>query len=300
MGSIIWLASYPKSGNTWLRAFLANYLRNAPEPVDINELARIAPNEASRAYFERAQGGPLAGLSEAEIHGLRPKVHRLLAGAVERTGFLKTHLALTRLGGVATVTPEVTAGAIYILRNPLDVAESFMAFFGALADEVVAALNYDRTCLPGSGDQVVQHLGTWSAHVTGWTTAQGLRRLVLRYEDLLDEPEAAFARVTAFLGLPQDAERLRRAIRFSRFETLAGQEQAHGFVERPVQGQGQGQAQDRGQGQGQDRGAAFFRKGRAGGYRGALSQDQIASLLEAHREVMREFGYLTPDGRPSY
>ncbi len=53
MGNILWLASYPKSGNTWLRAFLANYLGNSAAGVDINDLQKFAPNEASRSYFER-------------------------------------------------------------------------------------------------------------------------------------------------------------------------------------------------------------------------------------------------------
>lgn len=282
MGAILWLASYPKSGNTWLRAFLANYLRNTQTPVDINDLAKFAPNEASRSYFERAYGGSVTGLGETEIHRLRPKVHRLLAGAIDHTAFLKTHLALTRIDGVATITPEVTAGAIYIVRNPLDVAASFMAFYNAPAEEVVAAMNFHGTCLPGSDTQVYQHLGTWRDHVTGWARAPGLRRLVLRYEDMARQPETTFDRAIRFLALPADAARLRRAIRFSRFEALSRQEKAHGFVERP------------------GKGAPFFRSGKLGGYRRSLTTDQIRRLIEGHREVMQEYGYLAPDGHPRY
>ncbi|MEJ2083836.1 MAG: sulfotransferase, partial [Acidobacteriota bacterium] len=38
MTGIVWLASYPKSGNTWLRAFLMNFLDPGKRPVDINQL----------------------------------------------------------------------------------------------------------------------------------------------------------------------------------------------------------------------------------------------------------------------
>ncbi|MBK8208712.1 MAG: hypothetical protein IPK78_00920 [Rhodospirillales bacterium] len=74
MGSIIWLASYPKSGNTWLRAFLANYLADTSMPVDINTLPDFAYGDMRAEYYAQLAGKPAAELSWPEINALRPKV----------------------------------------------------------------------------------------------------------------------------------------------------------------------------------------------------------------------------------
>ena len=280
MGGILWLASYPKSGNTWLRVFLANYFRNPAAPFDINELARFGVNEASRGFFEHVSARPVSELDDLEIYHLRPRVHRLIAGRTRDTAFVKTHCALTRIDGFPTVTPEVTEGAIYIVRNPLDVAASFGAFFGAEMPEVITALSSSTNELPTSDKQVHQYLGTWAEHVEGWADAPGMKRLLVQYEDMVRRPFKTFARVVEFLGLPKDKARLQKAIRFSGFEVLAGQEREHGFEERPEGAE------------------PFFRKGRIGDWRNVLSESQVDALVASQAAMMKRFGYLGADGRP--
>ena len=79
MAGILWLASYPKSGNTWLRIFLANVFANAKSAYNINDLKHYFLGEMSSDLYERVAGKPLSELSDADIHRLRPRVHRLLA-----------------------------------------------------------------------------------------------------------------------------------------------------------------------------------------------------------------------------
>ncbi len=68
MGAIIWLASYPKSGNTWLRAFLHNLLRNPSQPADINQLDRFALGDSQKMWYAEVADRPLADM--ASIGGL--------------------------------------------------------------------------------------------------------------------------------------------------------------------------------------------------------------------------------------
>lgn len=279
MVGILWLASYPKSGNTWMRAFLANYFRNPPTPFDINDLAQFMFNEATRALFERVAEKPVSELSDAEIYRLRPQVHRLIAAQARETVFVKTHCALTQIDGFPTVSPAVTQGAIYIVRNPLDVAASFCSFFGADPTEVVDALESKANDLPTTDDQVHQYLGTWTEHVRGWADAPGMTRLLVRYEDMVRQPFKTFGRVVEFLALPRDRARLRKAIRFSGFDVLASQEREHGFTERPG-------SVDR-----------FFQQGKIGAWRNVLSEAQARRLAGSQAESMRRFGYLDADGR---
>ncbi len=58
MGKIVWLASYPKSGNTWLRAFLHNYIKQPAEPQDINRLTEFSASEAAAAFFRKYEENP--------------------------------------------------------------------------------------------------------------------------------------------------------------------------------------------------------------------------------------------------
>ena len=106
---IIWLASYPKSGNTWVRLFLANLFSDARHPVDINKLPGFTFGEHRADFYETLSGRPLSALSDEEINRMRPEVHRHIAGSRRETIFVKTHAAITVLDGVATITPDVTA-----------------------------------------------------------------------------------------------------------------------------------------------------------------------------------------------
>lgn len=274
MAGILWLASYPKSGNTWLRIFLANLFANASRPVDINALGFLFYGEMSADLYEKVAGKPLAALDDEAIHKLRPKVHRLLAGLRPDTVFVKTHNAIAVWDGVSTVTPEVTAGAIYVVRNPLDVAVSYADHYGLAIGGAVEAMCASENRVLTQPGAVFQYLGDWSSHVLSWCEAPGLTRHVVRYEDLLADPQAAFAGVAEFLGVDAPRARLRRAIRFSAFAEARKQERRHGFRERSRSSK------------------AFFRAGRAEQWRQALTESQAERLIEAHRPTMQRFGYL--------
>lgn len=275
---ILWLASYPKSGNTWLRAFLANYLRNAPEPQDINALPEFALGDMRIEPYVRISGKEPAALSREQINRLRPQAHRQLAAAAPGLVPVKTHSAIAMVAGVPTITPEVTFGAIYVIRNPLDVAVSFAHHYAVSMDQAVNAICFRGLEIPAKEGHVVQIISDWSTHVRSWLNAPGLNLKTLRYEDMLASPRRAFSEVCAFLKMPKDEARLRQAIRHSSFKVLAGQERERGFVERA-------------------RGAdAFFRRGRAGSWREELTPAQVEAILGRHRPLMTELGYVSADG----
>lgn len=276
---ITWLASYPKSGNTWLRIFLTNYLLDGDSPADINAL-KGGPIASARQWFDEWAGVEASLLDDAVIERLRPDVYRCMARETPEMLYMKVHDAWGRTDrGEALFPADVTAGVIYILRNPLDIAASLANHYGVTIPEAVSKMgNADHSLarsLGGLNDQLHQRLGTWSGHVQSWLDTSGLPVCAVRYEDMLANPNTAFAEVVRFCELPFDKKRLQKAIEFSCFAEAQHQEQAKGFREQSAKSKG-----------------SFFRQGRSNGWREELSSDLVAQIVADHGTTMRRFGYL--------
>ncbi len=280
MSGIIWLASYPKSGNTWLRAFLANFLANREGPIPINELPNHILGDGFLIHYQPFVGRKIDDPDSEALDLIRPKVHTWIAGSSPQNTFVKTHSLLSSVRGVPLITPEATAGAIYIVRNPLDVAVSFAHHFKIPLQRAVDGLCADAYFLPATEEKVAQFIGGWSRHFNSWTKARGLRRHLVRYEDMLEKPLKAFGDLVRFLELPDERPRLKRAIDHASFDQLSNQESSTGFVESHPDGD-----------------TRFFRSGRVGGWRDELSTAQVDQLTEAHRDAMTRLGYLTKTGK---
>ena len=274
MGALIWLASYPKSGNTWLRAFLFNLLRNPPEPASINELDRFCIGESAGAWYARRAGRPLEGLEMAQIMALRPAVHRDFTQAFPDSVFVKTHNFLGECCGIPLHNMEVTAGAIYVVRNPLDVVISMADHFGVSLDAAIERLGDPSSATETSAAHAAEFHSDWSTHVKSWTGHENPGLHLMRYEDMLDKPNKSFRRLADFLGLTPPNDRLRRAIKFSSFDVLKTQERKTSFKERSEFSQ------------------AVFRAGRKQQWRTHLSRQQIDRIVAAHHEQMARFDYL--------
>ena len=277
MGHIIWLASYPKSGNTWLRAFLANLMANQTVPVPLADLPRYCDDEALPERFQALAGRPVTELDMAQLSALRPTVQTQIAGARDGITFVKTHNFLGYQDGFPLQHPGVTAGGIYVVRNPLDVAVSMTHHFGLTLDQAIDYLGDENTTTMTQHLWVSQVLTSWSTHVGSWADSAGANLLVVRYEDLLEKPTKTFAKIAALVGVKTDRARIERSIRHARFDTLASDERRQGFVEVS------------------DKAQRFFRVGRSNQWRNVLSADQIARIVERHREQMKRFRYI-PNG----
>jgi aryl sulfotransferase len=286
MKGIIWLASYPKSGNTWFRVFLTNLLRDADTPANINELESSSIASA-RGVFDNNLGFEASDLTADEIDRLRPELYIHLAENATETLFMKIHDAYTAVvDGMSLIPQAATAGSLYIIRNPLDVAVSFAHHNGldydtaisCMADEAFAVCRKtDRL-----HDQLRQKLFSWSGHVLSWVDVAPFPVCLLRYEDMKSHPLETFSRAVNFAGLPHSEEQIERALVFSAFDVVQQQEEADGFQEKSPTS------------------SRFFRKGKIGSWREELSEQQAQRIVHDHPEVMRRFGYLDENGEIVY
>jgi len=264
---IIWLASYPKSGNTWIRTFLANYILGN---VGINELRSFSLSDVRADFYLRAAGGRYDNVSFSDWLRHRQNALRLIHDAREGTHFVKTHNRIDSIEGLPLIPPALTAAAIYILRNPFDIAPSYARHIGTDLDTAIATMtarNHVAAAPPG----IYEVLGSWDTHVDSWTGARGLPMVTVRYEDLLADPKRGFAPIFDFLKITPHPRKLKQTIRATSFASLRQQEDAGGFVERPA---------------GMDK---FFHSGRAGGWRETLSDAQVAALYRAFEPTLRKW-----------
>jgi hypothetical protein len=275
MGKLVWIASYPKSGNTWMRAFLHNYIRRPDAPYDINRLTDLTASDVNAERYRRYDPRPASQYSIADVQRMRRLVHRDLTALDSTLVFVKTHNPLMLVEGAPLITPEVTAGAIYIVRDPRDIAVSFSRHRGRSIDDTIAFMADPEAATGGTDAKVYERFSTWSDHARSWTNRPDPRIQVVRYEAMLADPATVFAAQISWLGEAPPPDRLERAIRFSGFDELRAQEQARGFKER-VAGST----------------APFFGTGRAGAWRQVLTPAQQGRIERDHGAMMQRFGYL--------
>ena len=281
MSDIIWLASYPKSGNTWFRVFLTNLRGEKDEPAQINKL-NSAPIASARAIFDDEAGIEASDLTPDEIDRLRPEIYTHLAEEAEEALFMKVHDAyLSNDKNIPLFPKEATAGAIYIIRNPLDVLISFADHSGWNYDTAISKMA-DKTFAFCSKpkrlhNQLRQKLLSWSSHVKSWTEQTLFPVCVLRFEDMKQKPVETFEKAVRFSGLEYEREEILKALELSSFKELQRQEKENGFKEKSPSSE------------------MFFRKGEVGSWRDELTKKQVGQVIEDHKEVMHRFGYLGPN-----
>ena len=284
MSKLVWLASYPKSGNTWFRMIVANL--GAREPADINNLPVRGGIASGRREFEDATLLDSGLLSHDEADTLRPLAYEALARdgwldpeaeAGPHPRFMKVHDAYVRTPLGAPMF-AAAGRAILIVRDPRDVAPSVANHFHGRIDGAIRMMGAPDEALGKRVDsqphQMRQRLLDWSGHCASWLDQHDVAVHLVRYEDLAADPLVVFSAAMAFAGRDVSRADVVRAVDFARFERLQAQERAQGFKEWRAR-----------------EGRAFFRRGQAGGWRGELTGEQARRIEAAHGPMMRRLGY---------
>lgn len=233
---IVWLASYPKSGNTWTRAFLSNLatiLAGEQDALHVNAI-RFSLGENFISLYKQVCGFEPKPDDYRKVAEHRHRVHEVIADQFEGLIFCKTHNALVVDRGQPIINFAVTSGAIYIVRNPLDVVISLSHHINKPLDETIRVMATRDVETPINETRVHGVWGSWSQHVDSWTRKPHRAIYVMRYEDMLNEPGKTFGALARHLLLNPTAAELDLAIMRSSFESLRDQEGEEGFREKPA------------------------------------------------------------------
>ncbi|MEM7057396.1 MAG: sulfotransferase domain-containing protein [Pseudomonadota bacterium] len=271
--NIVWLASYPKSGNTWTRAFLMNYFMDPEKPLPINELHRFSNSDANTSLYSKVAGQKIDPTNHQVAMSLRPRVLNAIAGNGADINLVKSHNINDIAYGQPLIPANLTRTAVYILRNPLDMVLSYSRHFGMTIDKTIYAIGNKNNASKGDDSSVPQYMGKWSDHVLGWTRTRNFPVHVMRYEDMLAKPQESFGKLLSTLGFPLDDAKLAKAIEFSSFKELKRQESSYGFIEQSSKNEN------------------FFHSGQSDQWKSDLTAEQIAKVRQDHGKVMQKYGY---------
>lgn len=238
---------------------LAHYFMPPGQAPDINNIRRFTTGDVRKDFYDAANGGPFNTKDVNEWLRVRPKALALIAQSKPGTHFVKTHCQPIRVQGCDLIPPQLTVGAVYMLRNPFDLAPSFARHYSADVDTAIGQM-CDTDGMMGTESGMRDATGRWDDHVNNWTQVPGLPRHVVRYEDMLEAAPKTVRELLDFLSVKPDSARLARAIKATSFNQLKKQEEELGFQERP------------------DGMKRFFAKGEAGVWRDELTPEQVARI----------------------
>ncbi len=269
---IIWLASYPKSGNTWVRSFLSNYL-SSEENFEFNQLNTILkfPNKKIMKELE---------IDSSKFINIASNWSTMqnYINLKSDISYVKTHNALTTVNGYEFTNSKNTIGYIYLVRDPRDVVLSYASHIGKSVEETFLYLTNERymELLDDDIPHASALLGSWANNYNSWKNCDFSKGIIVRYEDLISDPEKNFLEIVKFLNkinsIEIDPIRIKKCCENTNFNKLKELENNQGFSEKGKNN--------------------FFRKGKAGDWKNNLNSKVRADIEEIFNIEMKELKYL--------
>ena len=221
---IIWLASYPKSGNTYVRAFLSAYYFSKNGQFDFSQILNIKqfPHEK---YFKQK----VNSISEASKQWI--PIQREI-NLNKKIKFFKTHSCLGNYQGNQFTSPETTLGAVYIVRDPRNVLTSLKNHYSFDDDKALKMItDKTRSLMSNNGSHAsLTYISSWAENYLSWFRNNQFRRLFVKYEDLITNKYETFRDIIVFTNTLMnkvegvDKSKLQKAIETTNFNVLKKKE----------------------------------------------------------------------------
>ena len=277
---IIWIASYPKCGNTWVRAFLSAYYYSSTGKFNFELLKKIK-QFPTREFF----GRKFKSVDEVADNWLKPQ--KIIKEKKELC-FLKTHNVYGAFKGKNFTTPEYTLGVINIVRDPRNVITSLMNHYTLSETDALNMISSIYRNLRDENDledfSNYSFISSWANNYNSWHNSKIKNKLLIKYEELEKETEKNFIKIVEFVNKligknnKVDLEKLRTSIKTTEFEVLKRQEISKGFFEAVTDKNGNKKI--------------FFNLGNKNNFEKILEKKTIDHIENSFKNEMRELGYL--------
>ena len=276
---IIWIASYPKSGNTWVRSLLSAYLYSNDGIFNFDLLKKI--NQfPSKQYFK---------FFLKDFRDIK-KVSDYWIAAQDRINlfndrpiFLKTHSALCTLENNSFTNKNNTKAVIYVVRDPRNLITSLSHHYSMNMEKAYFfIINKQQMTMASDWGKddfgIASVLGNWSTHYKSWKNIKFAPILIVKYEDLLNNTNNTFKSILNFLSrlmdIKIDEKKIINTVNSCSFEKLVEKEKNEGFDEAVSSKK------------------KFFYLGKKNNWQNLLNPEMEQKTREAFQKEMKELGYI--------
>lgn len=279
---IVWLASFPKSGNTWVRAMISSliYSDNGVFNFEIIKKIQQFPN---KKHFEKFTD-KYQNVQELKKFWVAAQEQINLDKKIK---FLKTHHINCKINEYPFTNKNNTLATIYVVRDPRSLVESFSNYYKINKDAAIKSIT-SKELVSGAGfiknkqNNVFTIIGSWNDHYNSWTKANA-NLLILRYEDLLIDPLKELNKIIVFLKkfiiFNYNDFKTQNIISSTSFENLEKMEKEIGFFEVADIENNQNKIK-------------FFNKGKQNDWRKYLNENEIEYISSKFNYEMKELGYI--------
>ena len=229
---IVWLASYPKSGNTFVRSLLCSYIFSRDGNFNFELLKHIKQFPANSLF--KQLGVDIN--SDDEIYKNYINTQKIF-NKKNSIRFLKTHSCFFNTKKFQFTDRHNTLGVIYIVRDPRNIITSHTHHFQKTPQESFESL-LSHLILPKDARHCTTYLGTWKYHYNSWKVFRRFNKyLLVRYEDLINDTEKTFLNILKFIShlgqvkFTLDKEKFENTLKTTQFEKMQTMETKESFAE---------------------------------------------------------------------
>ena len=287
---IFWLSSYPKSGNTLLRSIITCLFFSEDGVFDFEMLKHTSQFEMRKRLdiIKKINENDFLKVDDLKILSkywqvLQNKENLNLKNGF---GFLKSHSSLVSIYNNWFTTEDLTAGYIYVVRDPRDIAISWAKHAGVSIDNSIDFMIDFKSCIEWARNESVlpkqilpkSYLGSWGGHILSWTENNfNVPKLILKYEDLVYDKEKIINEIIIFfeqkfkIKITNVETKILNIIKTTDFRKLQYLEGKDGFQEANL--------------------GSFFRKGEKNQWKKELTKDQSMKIENKFRDFMKKFSY---------
>tara|TARA_B100000242_G_scaffold291550_1_gene265089 strand:- start:102 stop:959 length:858 start_codon:yes stop_codon:yes gene_type:complete len=235
---IFWIASYPKSGNTWLRTLLSTYYYSSDGVYDEKLLKNIDQFPTKKYLLNFEYNKKIVG--DTCKHWIRSQEK---INIDKKLRFFKTHNAFGKVNNFDFTNSENSIGCLYIVRDPRNVFTSVKNHYELDTDKAMKWMTnekqfiYDVQNFDDVGFSDFQFISSWSLNYKSWKVQKKVPTKFIRYEDLSEKTFSLFKEIIQFINKITnnnekiDLSKLKKALNSTTFEKLKEKEKTDGFSE---------------------------------------------------------------------